>query len=324
MNLPHEQRERLIEKLTREIRGPLLKSLNDDDVIEIVCNADGTVWQLDRTDRWEEIDSLSHAKADSIISTVAALTDSLINAASPQLQCAFPLDGSRFQGLVPPAVTSPIFDIRKHSKHIYTLDEYVEAQIISYQQAESIEKAIVERKNILISGGTCSGKTTLAKTLIELAHLRGAQGERFIIIEDTREIHCNAPNIVSMHAYTRDLLPHFTQVAMRLRPDRVILGEVRGREAYDLMYLLNSGHPGSFTTIHANDARLALHKFLMLARESGEEVHPQRIVECFDVVVAIKRTPAGIRVSEVVEVTDYQGTDFTVMHFDNNKEGETA
>ncbi len=324
MTLPNEQRERLLEKLTREVRGPLLGALKDDDIIEIVCNANGIVWQLDRTDTWNEIDNLSHAKADSILSTVAALTDNIINTGSPQIQCAFPLDGSRFQGLVPPAVPAPIFDIRKHSRHIYSIDEYVEANIISFEQAKCIEQAIVSRKNILISGGTCSGKTTLAKTLIELAYFRGNHGERFIVIEDTKELHCSASNIVSMHAYTRELLSRFTQVAMRLRPDRVILGEVRGREAYDLMYLLNSGHPGSFTTIHANDARLALHKFLMLARESGEEVHPERVVECFDVVIAIKRTPSGLRVDEVVEVSGYQETNFIVTPFGKIKEGETT
>jgi len=97
---------------------------------------------------------------------------------------------------------------------------------------------------------------------------------------------------------------------MRLRPDRAILGEVRGKEAYDLMYLLNSGHPGSISTIHANTAHLALHKFLMLARESGEEVHPQRVVECFDLVVSIQRTKAGLKLREIIEVTGHKNDDF--------------
>lgn len=323
MGLPKEQHARLLEKLTREVRGPIQTALTDNDVIEIVCNEDGTIWKLDRAKGWKEIDSISHAKADSILSTVAALTDNIINQASPQIQCAFPLDGSRLQGLIPPAVLAPVFDIRKHSRHIYSIDEYVEAGILSFNQAQFIEGAVIERKNILISGGTGSGKTTLAKTIIDLAYKLGRPGERFVIIEDTKEIHCHAKNVVSMHAYTRELLSKFTQIAMRLRPDRVILGEVRGREAYDLMYLLNSGHPGSFTTIHANSARLALHKFLMLARESGEEVHPQRIVECFDVVIAINQSPSGIRVEEVVEVAGYQESDFIVRPFGTNKEGET-
>ena len=313
MSVPEEQRERLLEKLTREIRGPIHKALLSKDVIEIVCNADGTVWQLGRKDGWEEIDALSPARADSILSTVAALTDNIVNPRSPQLQCAFPLDGSRFQGLTPPAVPASIFDIRKHSPHIFSIEEYVQDRIITSEQAAIIKQAVMARKNILISGGTCSGKTTLTKTIVELAHQTGQPGERFVIIEDTRELHCNAKNIVHVHAFTRELLSRFTQVAMRLRPDRVIVGEVRGREAYDLMYLLNSGHPGSFTTIHANNCRLALHKFLMLARESGEDVHPQRIVECFDIVISIRRTDRGLRVEEITKVVGHDGSDFIVQ-----------
>ncbi len=312
MNLPEEQRSRLLEKLTREIRGPMQAALQNSDVIELVCNADGAVWRLTRQGGWEEIDTISPAKADSILSTVAALTDNIINHDSPQIQCAFPLDGSRLQGLAPPAVPSPIFDIRKHSTHIFSIEEYIRDQILTREQADIISKAVVERQNILIAGGTCSGKTTLAKTIIELARTSGNPGERYVIIEDTIELHCNAKNIVHIHATSREMLSRFTQSAMRLRPDRVIIGEVRGREAYDLMYLLNSGHPGSFTTIHANSSRLALHKFLMLARESGEDVHPKRVVECFDIVISIRRTEQGLRVDDVAEVVDYDGSDFIV------------
>ncbi len=312
MTLPVEQRERLLEKLTREIRGPIYEALRAKDVIEIVCNADGTVWELNRSEGWRDIDVLSPARSDSILSTVAALTDNIVNHRSPQIQCAFPLDGSRFQGLIPPAVQASIFDIRKHSAHIFTIDEYVADRIITAEQASIIKQAVTARKNILISGGTCSGKTTLTKAIIELAHKTGHPGERFVIIEDTIELHCNAKNIVHIHAFTRETLSRFTQAAMRLRPDRVILGEVRGREAYDLMYLLNSGHPGSFTTIHANNCRLALHKFLMLARESGEEVHPQRIVECFDIVISIRRTEHGLRVEDITKVIGHDGSDFIV------------
>jgi type IV secretion system protein VirB11 len=319
MSLPEEQRIRLLEKLSREVSGAIQLALDEKSVIEVVCNSDGSVWKLSQSSGWNEIDKISPAKADSILSTVAALTDNIINNDNPQIQCVFPLDGSRLQGLLPPAVTAPVFDIRKHSQHIYSIEEYIAAGIMTSAQAEIIKEAVISRKNILISGGTCSGKTTLTKTIIDLAAKLGAQGERFVIIEDTRELYCTAKNSVSIHAYTRDMLSKFTQSAMRLRPDRVILGEVRGREAYDLMYLLNSGHPGSFTTIHANDARMALHKFLMLARESGEDVHPQRVVECFDIVVSISRTDSKLRISEIVEVQDYEVSDFIINNIIKEK-----
>lgn len=320
MNLPNEQHERLLEKLTREVRGPIQTALDNSDVIEIVCNSDGSVWQLGQTSGWQEIDAISQAKADSILSTVSALTDNIINPACPQIQCAFPLDGSRLQGLVPPAVPSPIFDIRKHSQHILTINDYVKDGILKDAFAKEIENAVVNRKNILISGGTCSGKTTLTKAIIDLARKLGDEGERFVIIEDTKELCCKAKNTVQIHAYTREMLTKFTQAAMRLRPDRVIVGEVRGREAYDLMYLLNSGHPGSFTTIHANNCRLALHKFLMLARESGEDVHPQRIVECFDLVISIQRTKQGLKVTQLAEVIGYKNSDFIVKNIGEKNE----
>ena len=321
MSLPEEQRQRLIEKLTREIRGPLQQALLDKDIIEVVCNADGVVWKLCRSSGWKEIDQFSSARADGVISTVAALTDCIVNPGNPQLQCAFPLDGSRFQALTPPAVQAPIFDIRKHSSHVFSLEEYVKDQILTPLQADIITEAVCARKNILISGGTCSGKTTLAKTIIDLAQKLGEPGERFVIIEDTRELYCSAKNAVFIHAFTREMLSRFTQAAMRLRPDRVILGEVRGREAYDLMYLLNSGHPGSFTTIHANNCRLALHKFLMLARESGENVHPERVAECFDIAISIRRTEHRLRVEDVAEVSGYDGSDFIVRSLSTNNEG---
>lgn len=312
MHLPKEQYERLLEKLTREIRGSILTALNDKDVIEIVCNENGSVWKLSRQSGWQEIDQISYTQADNILNTVATLTDNQINQTTPQIQCAFPLDGSRLQGLVPPAVSAPIFDIRKHSPHIFSLEDYVKDEIITENQARIIKEAIQSRKNILISGGTCSGKTTLTKTIIDLAYKLAEPGERFIIIEDTKELYCKARNLVHIHAYTREMLTTFTQSAMRLRPDRVILGEVRGKEAYDLMYLLNSGHPGSFSTIHANSARLALHKFLMLARESGDDVNPQRVVECFDLVISISRTNSGLKVQEIVEVRGHENSDFIV------------
>ena len=322
MDLSEEQRERLLEKLTREMRGPLRQALSDKDVIEIVCNADGAIWELNRSSGWRQIDQISSPQADSILSTVAALTDNIVNYETPHLQCPLPLDGSRFQGLVPPAVSAPIFDIRKHSSHIFTLEEYQQDGIITAAQAELITQAVSAKKNILIAGGTCSGKTTLAKTIIDLARKLGEPGERFVIIEDTRELLCNAKNIVHIHAYTREMLSRFTQTAMRLRPDRVILGEVRGREAYDLMYLLNSGHPGSFTTIHANNCRLALHKFLMLARESGENVHPQRVVECFDLIISIRRVQKasghGLIVDELAEVQGHDGADFILNTISRN------
>ena len=324
MSLPDAQRERLIKKLEREIHGPIQTALMEEDVTEVILNPNGQLWKIGRKTGWELIDELSAIQSDSIVTTVATLTDNTVTKASPEFQCAFPLCGSRFQGIIPPAVSQSSFTIRKHSPVVYSLADYVKADIITPEQSEVLAEAIAKKKNILVSGGTASGKTTLTNTLIRVAVETGEPGERFILIEDTRELQCSTDNVVSLHAYTREMLSQFAQVAMRLRPDRVIVGEVRGREAYDLMYLLNSGHPGSFTTIHANNARMALHKFLMLARKAGETVHPIEVSECFDLVLSIRRTSTGLKLKELSEVISYDGSDFIVNRLcpKDEREGE--
>jgi type IV secretion system protein VirB11 len=320
MHYTQEQTERLHESLRRVLGERILDALSDDGVTDILGNSDGRVF-IDKVGEGQiEIDNLDYTRAESILSTVASLTGEIVNSDSPVLECVFPLDGSRFEGMVPPTVERPAFALRKHSKHIYTLDSYVSSKILHSEYDKVIRRAVRTKKNIIVAGGTGSGKTTFVNAVLQNAVEVGEPGERYLVIEDTKEIQCKAKNLVSMFARTRQELPMLCQAAMRMRPDRVVVGEVRGREAYDLMYLLNSGHPGSITTLHANSARLALHKFEMLARESGENVSPQRIVESFDLVMFIERTETGRTVSEVVEIRGHDGSDYVVTEVKERKE----
>ena len=315
-----EQRLRLHSKLRRELGPELCAVLGEKNVLELMLNEDGNLW-VERVQLGvENIGKLESTRVESIVSTVAALNNQVINSSTPFLQTSLPLDGSRFQALSPPVVKNTCFTIRKHASLVYTLDDYVSAAEMTQFQADLIRKALKKRNNLIISGGTGSGKTTLANAILHESCEIGPQGERYVLIEDTYELQCSAANKVQLHALNRGMLSKLCQAAMRLRPDRVVLGEVRGAEAYDLMYLLNSGHPGSLTTLHANSAQTALDKFLMLARESGEEVHPQRVIDSFQNVISIKRTETGRCIEEIVEVVAHDGTEFIVKTLSNEEE----
>ena len=315
-----EQRARLHSKLRRELGPELCAVLAEKNVLELMLNEDGKLWVERAQLGVEHLGRLEPTRVESIVSTVAALNSLVVNSNTPILQTSLPLDGSRFQALCPPVVKNTCFTIRKHLPLIYTLDDYVSAGEMTQAQAHIIRRAIKNKHNLIISGGTGSGKTTLANALLHEASENGPKGERYVLIEDTFELQCSAENKVQLHALNREMLSKLCQAAMRLRPDRVVLGEVRGAEAYDLMYLLNSGHPGSLTTLHANTAKSALDKFVMLARESGEEVHPQRIIDSFQNVISIKRTETGRCIEEIVEVVAHDGAQFIVKTLRDEEE----
>lgn len=313
-----EQLKRLREKLRRELGCELLAALADDEVIEILANPDGAIWTERSAKVMTKLQEFSRTRLQSILTTVASMTGNVINQQNPRYSCKFPLDGSRFQALCPPIVASESFALRKHYKKIRQLDHYVVDKSMTDLQCKFLKSSIHERKNLLICGGTSSGKTTLANAILHEACMSGREGERVVVIEDTTEIQCVAPNTISLLSTAQDTLSDLTQLAMRLRPDRVIIGEVRDKSAFDMLYLTNSGHDGSLTTIHASSAKKALHKFERLARESGNNVHPLRIVESFDLVVAIARCERGVEIREIVEVIGHDGEDYRVKPFTPN------
>jgi type IV secretion system protein VirB11 len=302
-----EQRERrLRHKLHRELGPDVLEPLFDPSVVEILLNADGEIWVERLGEGVARTGSrMSQPQAENLLGTIAALADTEINETRPILEVELPFDGSRFQGVVPPVSGGPVFAIRKRALRIHTLDDYVTQGIMSPEQREVLREALRSRQNILICGGTGSGKTTLANALLKEAVDLAGPAERFVILEDTVELQCAAVNRVQLRTTDRVDLTRLVRATMRLRPDRIIVGEVRGREALALLKAWNTGHPGGVTTVHANGARAALSRIDQLVQEAGVPSQRRLIAETIDLIVSIARTSGGWRVEEILRIAGY-------------------
>ena len=299
-----EQHQRLQEKLRRELGLNVLTALRDPDVTEVMLNPDGSLWvESQRDGQLDTGARMSGIQAENLIGTVASMLGTVVNAGSPIVEGELPLDGNRFEGILPPVSTAPVFVIRKRAGLVYTLDDYVTAGIVEPWQAEALREAIRTRQNIVIAGGTASGKTTLANALIHEMVALGDPTVRFVILEDTRELQCTARNAIQLRTGDVADLTRLARVTMRLRPDRIVIGEVRGAEALALLKAWNTGHPGGLTTVHANSAAAALVRLDTLIQEAGVPPQPQLVVEAVDLLVFIARTAEGRCVRELATVT---------------------
>jgi type IV secretion system protein VirB11 len=213
-----------------------------------------------------------------------------------------PETAERFEGLVPPVVAAPCFAIRRPAVAVFTLEEYVEAGIMSAAQAELLRHAVRERKNVLVAGGTSTGKTTLVNALLaEIA----MTGDRIVLIEDTRELQCAAPNLVALR--TKDgaaSLSDLVRSSLRLRPDRIPIGEVRGAEALDLLKAWGTGHPGGVGTLHAGSAIGALRRLEQLIQEAVVTVPRALIAETIDLIAVLAGRGSARRLAELAVVKD--------------------
>src|SRR3989475_4440536 len=192
-----EQQQRLEEKLRRELGLTVLTALRDPDIREVVLNPDGSLWvESQRDGQLDTGARMSGIQAENLLGTVASMLGTVVNAGSPVVEGELPLDGNRFEGILPPVSTGPVFVIRKRPRLVYTLVDYVTAEIMGPWQAEVLREAVRSRQNIVIAGGTASGKTTLANALLHEMVELGGPTERFVILEDTRELQCAARNAV--------------------------------------------------------------------------------------------------------------------------------
>lgn len=304
--------------MLRTAMGPTIAAaLADPLVVEIMANPDG-VLRLDRLGegRVDTGARLDPAEAERIIRLVASHVRAEVHAGAPIVSAELPEGGERFEGLLPPVSSAPCFSIRKPAARIHTLMDYVTDGIMPAEVALVLSMAVVERRNILVAGGTSSGKTTLANALLnEMASL----DERVILIEDTRELQCAAPDTVALRTRAGVVtMADLVRSTLRLRPDRIIVGEVRGGEALDMLKAWNTGHPGGIATVHANSARSALYRIEQLVGESVVTVPRRLIAEAIDMVVFISGRGTGRRIEAVVEVGgltsdgDYAVTDLTI------------
>jgi P-type conjugative transfer ATPase TrbB len=290
-------------RMLRTALGPAIsRFLEDSTIVEVMLNPDGRLW-IDRlssglTDTGE---NLSAADGERIVRLVAHHVGAEVHAGSPRVSAELPETGERFEGLLPPVVAAPAFAIRKPAIAVFTLDDYVAAGIMASVHAEALRHAVVTRQNILVAGGTSTGKTTLTNALLaEVAKT----SDRVVLIEDTRELQCKAPNLVALR--TKDgvaSLSDLVRSSLRLRPDRIPIGEVRGAEALDLLKAWGTGHPGGVGTIHAGTALGALRRLEQLIQEAVITVPRALIAETINVIAVLAGRGTSRRLAELACVT---------------------
>ncbi|WP_306050964.1 P-type conjugative transfer ATPase TrbB [Oceaniradius stylonematis] len=304
---------RLIRKLRDTLGEMICLALEDASVVEVMLNPDGRLF-VERLGRGLELaGKIEPGAAEVVIGSVAHALGTEAGADSPIVSGELPLGGHRFEGLLPPVVAAPSFTIRRRASRLIPLDDYVRAGIMTHRHATVLRSAVASRMNIVISGGTGSGKTTLANAVIaEIVSL--VPDDRLVILEDTAEIQCAAENAVALHTSDRVDMARLLKSTMRLRPDRIIVGEVRDGAALTLLKAWNTGHPGGVATIHANSAISALRRFEQLTAEVSQQPMREVIGEAVDLVISIERAGASRRIRDIMEVRGFSGSHYETSH----------
>lgn len=310
---------RALEKLKRDLGQEFLQKFLNPNLLEVMCNPneDGSssiFWEEQGQDMVydpEMSKRFNSSRAESVIKTIAGYYNKTVNEADPILESQFPIDGSRFTGIMPPVTTTPSFTIRKRPNRVFTLDEYVANGIMTEQQKAIIQQAITNKSNILVIGGTGSGKTTLVNGIIWEMTVQHPN-ERIYISEDTGEIRCDSPNKVHVYTTMSADLTKLVRTALRFRPDRIVVGEVRGAEALDLLDTWNTGHPGGVATVHANSAVLGLERLEGLITRNP--FHPteirQLIAQVVNIIIFIsKDRNTGRKIREIIKINGYNHHD---------------
>ncbi len=290
-------------RMLRSALGPgIAELLADPAVVEVLLNPDGCLW-VDRLGAGlsDTGQHLSPADGERIVRLVAHHVGAEVHAGNPRVSAELPETGERFEGLLPPVAAAPCFAIRKPAVAVFTLGDYVASGVMTAEQAKALRAAVRDCLNILVAGGTSTGKTTLANALLaEVAKT----SDRVVLIEDTRELQCLTPNLVALR--TKDgvaSLSDLVRSALRLRPDRIPIGEVRGAEALDLIKAWGTGHPGGIGTIHAGSAMGALRRLESLVQEAVVTVPRALIAETIQVVAVLAGRGTERRLVELARVT---------------------
>jgi type IV secretion system protein VirB11 len=332
-----EQHSRLDAKLRRELGDTILALLADETAEDIVLNPDSSLWAKRMGAGFQRVGEMSATQAASALNTIAAWKGTVMNHERPILETELPLDGSRFEGITSPVVRRPVFAIRLRPKRIFSLFEYEQAGILTHKgdslnrtrkresfadsvrglsHSEVIRAAVAGRKNILTVGATGSGKTTFVNAVLEVM-AAVAPDDRVVSIEDTTELQCAVPNYVDLRAVGAVSMLDCLRACMRLKPTRIVVGEVRGAEAHTMLKAWNTGHPGGAATVHANDALSGLIRLESLVAEATAAPQQTLIAEAVDLVVFVDQEPdllAGRKVREVAVVTGYQNGRYEVEY----------
>lgn len=299
----------------RQAMGPVIAAaLADRQVVEVMVNPDGKIW-VDRIGEGRSFtgERLAPDDANRILRLLADHVGEVVTKDRPRISATLPLTGERFQGAFMPIVANPAFAIRKRPEIVFTLADYVRDGLMTEAMAAALRRAAGDRQNLLIAGGTGSGKTTLANAILaEPAFAR----DRVVLIEDTAELQCSAEDRLEMLTKRTDppvTMTDLVRDTLRLRPDRIVIGEVRDGSALDLLKAWNTGHPGGLATIHANSALEALSRLEDLIGEVTQRVPYRAIAQAINVVVFIERTPSGRRVRTVTRVLGRNESDYRMV-----------
>lgn len=310
--------ETSLDRRTRMLRtamGPLIAAaLDDPDVVEVMLNPDGSLWSDRLTSGRVRVGTLLPADGERIIRLVAAHVGAEAHGGKPLLSAELPETGERFEGVLPPVASAPTFALRKRSSGVISLGQYVADGILTCDQAQYLRAAVRDRQNILVAGGTGTGKTTLANALLEEVV---STNDRVLVLEDTIELQCpvhdqvalrTKPGLVSMADLVRSTL--------RLRPDRIVVGEVRGGEALDLIKAWGTGHPGGIATVHAGSAQGALLRLEQLILEVALTAPRALIAEAVNLVVFLSGRGRSRHVQQIARVMGHDSRGYQLASID--------
>ena len=331
-------RTRLVREITSNILGygPIEPFLADESITEVMVNSHHTIY-VERKGQIEETDVqfASERHLLQVIDRIVAQTGRRIDESSPMVDARLP-DGSRVNAIIPPlAITGPSLTIRKFSKDPLTIDDLVSYGTLSHQAAAFLEACVSGKLNILVSGGTGTGKTTMLNVLSSFI----PEKERIVTIEDAAELRLSQKHVISLEARPANIegkgqitIRDLVRNALRMRPDRIIVGECRGSEAVDMLQAMNTGHDGSLTTIHANSPRDALARTETLVLTAGFDLPLKairdQIASAFDLIIHTQRLVDGRRrITHITEVARVEGdvitlSDIFVAAFVDDAEGD--
>ena len=297
-----------MESLEYSLGKEMMDYMHDDDVTELMVNPDGSLW----------IDTFSKGVIDTgirikpsdtrqIIYSVASLSNQIINEAeAPFLQAEIPdsylFDSCRFQGELPRIVTAPSFNIRKHPNRILTFDDLIKSETVTEAQVKIILDAIHSHKNIVIAGGTNSGKTTFTNScLLPVSEM----DDRVVMLEDTPELRCSAKNCVSLRVTDNMSMNQLLRITLRLSPNRIVVGEVRGEETFTLLTAWSTGHRGGITTVHSDSALDTLYRLQEAIELVSLSPQQRKIGRAIDIVVYLRKVDRRRFVEEIIAVEGY-------------------
>lgn len=317
---PSDREDRYRELMERYLGRAVVEAFADDDVTELYVNAHDGLLRLDTHVRGKVSTGtrLQATRIEQFLGAVASFHGDPLGPTAPSVQAELPhgtLKGARLQGFVPPLVPHACFVVRKPAQRVFRLANYVSTGVMTLQQKDAVETAVRDHENILVAGGTGSGKTTLCNALL-LEMTDQFPRERVVVLEDTGELQCRADDYLALR--TSDgagggacvSLSDLVRFTLRCTPDRIVVGEVRDAAALDLLDAWATGHPGGCATVHATDARGALHRLDRLAQRANVPPQHALVAEAVGVVLLVEGGNAGRRVREVVRVLGHDGTDY--------------